>query len=91
MSRKDIRDRESQGTYFDMLPNEIRDLARKPSTVVNWTRGHFLRRYHTVCKQDTVIVVTEGGGLMNDTCTIGIGDVVVDKNPESSGRILCNE
>jgi len=73
------------------LPNEIRDFARKPSTVVNWTRGHFLRRYHTVCKQDTVIIVTERGSLMNNTCAIGIGDVVVSKNPESPGRILYNE
>ena len=74
-----------------MLPNEIRDFVRKPSTVVNWTRGHFFRRYHTVRKQDTVIIITEGGGLMNDARAICIGDVVVDKNLKTLGRILCNE
>jgi hypothetical protein len=74
-----------------MLPDEIRDLARKPSTVVNWTRGHFFCRYHTVCKQDTVIIITEGGGLMDDACAVSIGDVVVDKNPKGLGPILCNE
>ena len=44
-----------------------------------------------MCKQDTVIIVTEGGGLVNNACAVGIGDIVVDKNPKSLGRILCNE
>jgi len=79
------------GTYFDMLANEIRDLARKSSTIVDRTGGHFFCRYHAVRKQDTVIIVTEGGSLVNDACTVGIGDIVVDKNPKSLGCVLHNQ
>jgi len=74
-----------------MLSDEICDFARKPSTVVDWTRGHFFCNYYTMCEQDTVIIITEGGGLMNDPCAIGIGNVVVDKDLKTPGRILCNE
>jgi len=74
-----------------MLPNEVRDFARKPSTVVNGTGGHYFRRYHAVRNQDTVIIVTECGGLMNDACAIDIGDIGVDKNSKSLSRVLLNE
>lgn len=82
---------ESQSTYFDMLPNKIRDFTRKLSTVVDGTRWHFFYGYHTVCKQNTVIIVTEGGGLVDNTCTVGIGDIVVNKNPKCPGFVLCNK
>lgn len=74
-----------------MLPNEIRDFARKPPTVINGTRGQLFCGYHTVRKQDTVIIVTKGGGLVNDTCAVGIGDIGIGKNPETLGRVLCSE
>jgi len=74
-----------------MLPNEIRDFARKPSTVVNGTRGHYFRRYHTVRNQDTVIIVTKCGGLVNDACAVRIGDIGVDENSKSLSLVLLNE
>ena len=74
-----------------MLPNEIRDLLRKPPAVVNGTRRHFLCRHDTMCEQDAVIIVTEGGGLVDDARAIGIGDVGVYENPKTLGRVLCNE
>ena len=74
-----------------MLPKKIGDLARKPPAIINGTRRHFFCRYDTVCKQDTVIIVTEGGRLVNNTCAIGIGDIAIDKNPKSLVRILRDE
>jgi len=43
-----------------------------------------------MCKQNTMIIVTEGGGLVNNACAVSIGDIVVYKDPESLGRVLCN-
>lgn len=74
-----------------MLPNEIRDLTGEPPTIINRTRGSLFCGYHTVCKRNTVIVVAKGGGLMNDPCTVGVGNICVDKDSESFGLILWNE
>jgi hypothetical protein len=76
--------------YFDMLPNEIRDFAREPSTVVDGARRHLICGYHATCKQDTVVVVTEGGGLVDDASTVSIGDVTVNEHSKAFGGILCN-
>ena len=88
MSKEDIITGEYWYAYFDMLSNEIRDFTCEPSSVINWTRGHLFCRYHTVCKQNTVIIVSEGGGLVNDPCTVRIGNVVVNKDLETLARVL---
>jgi hypothetical protein len=88
--RRPLRVRESKGTYFNMLSNKIRDFACESSTVINGTRGHRFCGYDTMCKQDTVIVITKGGGLVDNSCAIRIGNIGVDENPESFGRILRN-
>lgn len=74
-----------------MLSNEIRDFVGESSTVVNGARGYLFCAYHTMREQDTVIVFTESGGLVDNACAVSIGDIGVGENTKSFGRILCEE
>jgi hypothetical protein len=38
-----------------------------------------------------VVVVTEGGGLVDNTCAVGIGDIGVVEDPESHCSVLCKK
>lgn len=90
MSKQDVVTGGYQGAYFDMLSNEIRDFACEPSSVINWARGHLFCRYHPVGKQDTMIIISKGGGLVNDPRAIRIGNIVVNEDLETLARVLCN-
>ena len=86
-----VRAREPKGTHFNMLSNKIHNFTCEPSTVVDGTRGHLVCGYHTICKQNTVIVVTKSGGLVDDSRPVSISHVGVNENTKTLGRILCGE
>ena len=44
-----------------------------------------------MCEQDAVIVVTKGGGLVDNTRAVSIGDIGVIEDPESRCPVLCKK
>lgn len=82
-----------------MLSNKIRYFAREAARLVNRARWHLIGLYDAVRNSDTVIIVTEGWCLVNNTgttigCDIGIiedFESPVSKLPlELSERIIDN-
>lgn len=90
ISKEDVATSGYQGAYFDMLSNEIRDFACELSGVIDWTRGHLFCGYHTVCKENAVVIISKGGGLVNDPRAVRIGNIVVNEDLETLARVLCN-
>lgn len=60
-----------------MHAGELRNLLGKPTGIIDRTRRHILFAKHTVLDRDAVIILTEGGRLVNNTGTVICGHVRV--------------
>jgi len=69
--------------YLDVQSSEIADLVREVALIVDRAWWDLIGTDDTVGQRDAMIVFTEGGRLVNDTSTIGIFDIGVDKHSES--------
>lgn len=74
----------SGGANLDVLADEIGNFVGVDTLLVDGARGHLLLADNALANSDAVIVVTEGGSLVDDTSTRGIGNVSVGDDLESS-------
>src|SRR5690606_2268419 len=76
---------------LDMEPLTVAHFLCKVTLVVNGAGTHLVGAQHLVSNSNTVIVFTEGWGLVDDTCTIGVGDIGINKDPEGLVLELANQ
>lgn len=57
-------------SYLDVQTLEVGHLVREASSIVDRAWGHFLRTQHTVRNGNSVVILTEGGGLVDNTGTV---------------------
>ena len=74
----------SGGANLDVLADEIRNFVGVDTLLVDGARGHLLLADDALANSDAVIVVTEGGSLVDDSGTRGIGNVSIGDDLESS-------
>ncbi len=73
---------------LDMLTLEVGDFLGKQASVVDGAWRHFICSKNTVGDGNTMIIFTKRWRLMNDTCSISVGDVGIDNNPECFVLVL---
>ena len=73
---------------LDVLADEVRNLLREAAGVVDGARRHLVRADDAVLHCDTVIVLTEGRCLMDDTSTVLGRDVGVADDAEGAVLVL---
>lgn len=53
-----------------MHAGELRNLLGESTGIIDRARGHILFAKHTVLDGDAVIILTESGRLVDNTCTV---------------------
>jgi hypothetical protein len=66
----------------------VGDLVGVKTLLVDGARGHLLLPDETVDDGDAVVIVSERGGLVNDTGTGRVGNVGVGDDAESAVGVL---
>jgi hypothetical protein len=75
-------------THLDVETLEVGDLVGVDSTLVDGARRHLLLLDDAVEDGDAVIVISEGGSLVNDSGTRVGGNVGVADDPEGTVGVL---
>lgn len=78
----------ASSTNLDVETLEVGDLVGVDSTLVDGARGHLLLLNDAVENGDAVIVVSEGGSLVDDTGTRVGGNVGVADDLEGTVGVL---
>lgn len=68
--------------HLDMHACKLWNLLGEPTGIIDWARGHILFAKHAVLDGDAVIILTEGGRLVNNTRTVICGHVRVVQHAE---------
>ena len=68
--------------HLDMHAGKVGDFGGETTSIVNRTRWHIFWEKHAVVDGNTVIVLTEGGSLVDDTRAVVSCDIGIVENAE---------